>query len=760
MRVRSVGFEPGAFSKTSAGTALPLNGRMGKKLKIWVCLWLAWVPAIGGFGQGSALVDLDGRIAWGAGVQCLQLECHNTEATDWRGRLVVDSAERMVTDLFLSSHTTKLLSLPIVAQGSLAIHARLIDTDGKTVDDWRGIARESTNENLCWCLILEDSANAPEHHRSVQWLKSTNAGMRGEEGQMGFRWDSADRDAWPEEPALLLGVDLIMISSELLAADHPGLCAVLRAYVGVGGILLVSPLSQGLHWGKSWTDWWTDAELSEAPAGIHAWGMGEVRFLPMDPRSEAIEEEIALPFLEGWADCYRGDIPGYLKSRRWDWYPKEVSQDWMQYRPMLAVLFGFLVLFMIPAMWIMYRRRRLPDLVWVGPLLAVVASMVLLIVGKSMQSTAIRGAWLRVIQWPSLSEGQVDGTVHGIEYAWSIFAPAVNGRLELDRLETHLVTGYGFEEIRWDRGADVGRMKLEMQGARRYNLESNRMIELPQVWGRVKITGVGEDGALMGRFRWRFPEGWRALRGIVSYADHVWGVRLEGRQAGEAELEPIEDHFTKEEWLREWRRRQGSTPRWRWDRQAELRVQFEAGAVEPGPIPRVGGSSSDIDWAVEESMVFIALGEPEWDLGSSVRGTNLVFSDLDGFGSSRWLGLDHDKPRGSDPNLYDSFTESYQEFLWAGSHYFRLQPVVQELVSMDQGYILRWDLAEVEPGCTIDLYHWRLGKWLRLTDQQAVLDPVADYLSPGTGSLRFRLIVPDEIGTGALGLSAVRLEAK
>jgi hypothetical protein len=733
---------------------------MGKKLKIWVCWWLAWVPAIGGFGQGSALVDLDGRIAWGAGVQCLQLECRNTGATDWHGRLVVDSAERMLTDLFLSGHTTKLLSLPIVAQGSLAIHARLIDTDGKTVDDWRGIARVSANETLCWCLILVDSANAPEHHRSVQWLKSTNAGMRGEEGQMGFRWDSADRDAWPEEPALLLGVDLIMISSELLAADHPGLCAVLRSYVGVGGILLVSPLSQGLHWGKSWTDWWSDAELQEAPAGIHAWGMGEVRFLPMDPRSEAIEEEIALPLLEGWADCYRGDMPGYLKSRNSVWYPKEVSQDLMQYRPMLAVLFGFLVLLMIPAMWIMYRRRRLPDLVWVGPLLAVVASMVLLIVGKSMQSTAIRCARLRVIQWPSLGDGQVGGTVLGIDHALSMLAPAVNGRLELDRLETHLVTGDGFDEMRWDRGADGGRMTLEMQGGRRCYLKSDRMIELPQMWGRIQITGVGEDGALMGRLRWRFPEGWRALHGIVSYADHVWGVRLEGRQAGEAELEPIEDYFTQEEWLREWRRRQGATPRWRWDRQAELRVQFEAGAVEPGPIPRVGGSRSDIDWAVEESMVFIALGEPEWDLGSSVRGTNLVFSSLDGFGGFRWLGLDQDKPGGSDPNLYDSFTKSYQEFLWAGSHYFRLQPVVQELVSMDQGYILRWDLAEVEPGCTIDLYHWRLGKWLRLTDQQAVLDPVADYLSPGTGSLRFRLIVPDEIGTGALGLSAVRLEAK
>jgi hypothetical protein len=163
---------------------------------------------------------------------------------------------------------------------------------------------------------------------------------------------------------------------------------------------------------------------------------------------------------------------------------------------------------------------------------------------------------------------------------------------------------------------------------------------------------------------------------------------------------------------------------------------------------------------VEESIVFIGLGEPEWDLGSSVRGTNLVFSSLDGFGSSTWLGLDHDKPGGSGPILDDSLTKGFLEFWTDGPQYFRLQLVVQELVSRDQGYILRWDLAEVEPGWSVDLYHWRLGKWLRLTNQQAVLEPVADYLSPGTGSLRFRMIRHDEAATVGLDLSAVRLEAK
>ena len=144
----------------------------------------------------------------------------------------------------------------------------------------------------------------------------------------------------------------------------------------------------------------------------------------------------------------------------------------------------------------------------------------------------------------------------------------------------------------------------------------------------------------------------------------------------------------------------------------------------------------------------------------SSASVNLVFSSLDGFGSSTGLGLDHDKPGGSGPILDDSLTKGFLEFWTDGPQYFRLQPVVQELVSRDQGYILRWDLAEVEPGWSVDLYHWRLGKWLRLTNQQAVLEPVADYLRPGTGSLRFRMIRHDEAATVGLDLSAVRLEAK
>ncbi len=276
-----------------------------------------------------------------------------------------------------------------------------------------------------------------------------------------------------------------------------------------------------------------------------------------------------------------------------------------------------------------------------------------------------------------------------------------------------------------------------MQGGRRYNLESNRMIELPQVWGRILITGAGEDGALMGRLRWRFPEGWRALHGIVSYADHVWGVRLEGRQAGEAGVgaEQIEDYFTQRRMVAGMATEAEVHPALALGSASGAESAVRGWSGGTGSDSTSGGSRSDIDW-VEESMVFIGLGEPGMGFGFECAGNQPVFSSLDGFGGFRWLGLDQDKPGGSDPNLYDSFTKSYQEFCGPDRNIFACM-VVQELVSMDQGYILRWDLAEVEPGMHYRSLSLATGEVVTVDRSAGALDPWRTISAPAPGRCDF-----------------------
>jgi hypothetical protein len=451
-----------------------------------------------------------------------------------------------------------------------------------------------------------------------------------------------------------------------------------------------------------------------------------------------------------------------------EFYSSRVGENWegftfAQFMPLMTVLACFFVLLFIPIILVLYRRRRLADMVWIVPLFAAVISAVLFVVSRSTRSKAMRAARVDMVIVPSADNGNETDRVWGIDCSFMELAPAVNGSLGFERNESLLVHGEGYEQSIWDRTVKPEMMTFRMTGGRLSSFNTLQLVEMPRVSGRFELTGIDAAGQPQGRVSWDFPEDWKPWMGVFFWRGRPLAVRMEGKPSGEADLSPWQEvsgggaRLTEAEkgWIADvfsgpsefgWIDNVFYHPPpadgllWVW-------LDHIPGSENGLGILHAGDQPMD-HWTANQSSILLDLGQGEGIPEGGKSEASLLFFWKDGevpfFPTQRPYG-----------------TEEYEfEFWSAGVNFFRLQPAGEETLPQTAGAILRWDQAVIDEGCTVDLYQWKSGKWLRLTNEQAVLDPLSDYLSPGTNTLRFRLMTDSRDRMYSIDLHAVTLEEK